>query len=88
MRGFIEAFCACDIERFLDAAIALTGSDPTVCANQVVGTLIQIKQECRWSRSLSAGAGVARWRGASPLEQADVRQSKSSRSSGDGREGR
>jgi len=28
MRGFIEAFCACDIERFLDAAIALTGSDP------------------------------------------------------------
>jgi hypothetical protein len=57
MRGFIEAFRACDIERFLDAAIALTGSDPTVCANQVVGTLIQIKQECRWSCSLSAGAG-------------------------------
>jgi hypothetical protein len=34
MRGFIEAFCACNIERFLDAAIALTCSDPTVCANQ------------------------------------------------------
>ena len=28
MRGFIEAFRACDIERFLDTAIALTGSDP------------------------------------------------------------
>src|SRR5258707_8869682 len=61
-----------------------SSTERQLCVNQIVRALIQIKQEFRWGRSLSAG--VARWRRGSPFKPGGLRQPKSSRSSKDGRE--
>ena len=63
-----------------------SSTERQLCVNQIVRALIQIKQECRWGTSLSTGARGHALARRMPLEPADVRQSKSSRSSGDGRE--
>jgi hypothetical protein len=64
-----------------------SSTERQLCVNQIVRALIQIKQEFRWGRSLSAGAG-GRALGAENRHssQRTFSSLNHSRSSGDGRE--